>query len=235
VRGRTLVESGAQLRARFLKVLPALLIAALVIHYAFTLAFLTPLNPVKLRALPLINAYMVPLFEQRWELFAPDPLVDTRYLLVSCRLKREGGGVDERPYSNMTAAYRELKHRYRLTPADRLERAQFAPIHMMMGEQDALAKRLLAHPDNDSPEFAKAREVIEENRNERGRAGVRLLDRVASAECDRLYGRGRATEVRVRMAIVKSPPFSQRQRPTEQGEAKYIDFPWGKYVEVAPL
>jgi hypothetical protein len=233
--GRSLFEGGARLRARFLKVLPGLLVAALVVHFTFTLAFLTPINPVKLRVLPLINSYMVPLFEQRWELFAPDPLVDTRFLLVSCRLKRPDGGIEERPYSNMTTAYRELKHRYRLTPADRLERAQFAPIHMMMGEQDALAKRLLAHPDNDSPEFERARQAVEDNRNERGRAGVRLLDRVASAECDRLYGRGRATEVRVRMAIVKSPPFSKRELPTEDGEAKYIDFPWGKYVEVAPL
>jgi Family of unknown function (DUF5819) len=235
VRGRTLFESGTRLRARFLKVLPALLVAGLVVHFTFTLAFLTPINPLKLRALPFINGYMVPLFEQRWELFAPDPLVDTRYLLVSCRVKRPDGGLEERPYSNMTAAYRELKHRYRLTPADRLERAQFAPIHMMMGEQDALAKRLLAHPENDTPAFQRAREAIEEDRNERGRAGVQLLHRMASAECDRLYGYGRSKEVRVRMAIVKSPPFSRRELPTEQGEAKYIDFPWGSYVEVAPL
>ncbi len=200
-----------------------------------TLAFLTPLNPLKMRALPLINGYMVPLFEQRWELFAPDPLVDTRYLLVSCRVAGEGGAVEEKPFSNMTAAYRDLKHRYRLTPADRLERAQFSPIHMMMGEQDALAKRLLSHTENESPAFQRAREAIEKSRTERGKAGVRILARVASAECDRLFGQKRTRQVRVRMAIVKSPPFSKREQATEEGETKYIDFPWEPYEEVAPL
>lgn len=210
-----------------------MLIGALVVHFAFTLAFLTTLNPLKVRALPLINAYMVPLFEQRWELFAPDPMVDTRYLLVGCRTQDPAGGLQEKPFTNMTAAFRELKHRYRVTPADRLERAQFAPIHMMMGEQDALAKKVIEKTEDET--FKRARELIEESRMEKGKAGVRLLARVASAECDRLYGRGAAREVRVRMVIVKAPPFSKRHLPTEQGETQYIDFPWAPYEEVSSL
>lgn len=223
------------LRAKFLVVLPGVLVVALAVHFTVTLAFLTPLNPVKLRALPAINRYMVPLFEQRWELFAPDPLVDTRYLLVACRVADAQGNVEERPYSNMTAAYRELKQRYRLTPADRIERAQFAPIFLLFGERDAISKRLLDHPDEDSPTYKRAREMINEEEKKRGMAAVRLLGRVASAECDRLYGRGLSKEVRVRMATIKSPPFSKRQLPIEEGETKYVDFSWLPYEEVAPL
>lgn len=223
-------------RQRALHFLPAALIAALALHFAMTLAYLTPVNPVKVRALTLIHSYMVPLFEQRWELFAPDPLVDTRYLLVSCRVRNQSGELEERPYSNMTAAFRALKHRYRLTPADRLERAQFAAIHMMMGEQEPVSKRILARPEEeDTPEIKRARELIQKDQHERGKVGVRLLDRMASAECDRLYGRGLSKEVRVRMAIVKAPPFSKRHLPNSEGETRYIDFPWGAYEEVAPL
>lgn len=228
------MQSSKRVRARLLRWLPVALLGWLVVHFAFTLAFLTPVNPIKLRQLAIINRYMLPLFEQHWELFAPDPLVDTRLLLVSCRLRDDAGGIDERPYSNMTAAYRELKHRYRLTPADRLERAQFAPIHLMFGEQDAIAKRVRQHAQ-DLPELERVRQMLDEQQAKRAKDGARLLGRVASAECDRLYGRGRATEVQVRMAIIKSPPFSKRALPTEDGETTYSDFPWMPYEEVAPL
>ena len=215
--------------------LPGVLVAALAVHFTVTLAFLTPLNPVKLRLLPIINGSLVPVFEQRWELFAPDPMVDTRYLLVACRVADAQGNVEERPYSNMTAAYRDLKHRYRLTPADRIERAQFTPIHLLFGERDAITKRLVERSEDDSPAFKRAREIINDEQKKRGVAGIRVLARVASAECDRLYGRGLSKEVRIRMAIVKSPPFSKRLLPTEDGETKFLDFPWLPYEEVAPL
>ncbi len=223
------------LRSKILIAVPFVLVAVLAVHFTVTLAFLTPLNPVKLRVLSSVNWYMVPLFEQRWELFAPDPLVDTRYLLVACRVADAQGNIEERPYSNMTAAYRDLKQRYRLTPADRIERAQFAAIFLLFGERNAISKRVLEHADDDSPMYKRAREIINEEQQKRGLAGIRLLGRVASAECDRLYGRGLSREVRVRMATVKSPPFSKRQLPIEEGETKYLDFSWMPYEEVAPL
>jgi Family of unknown function (DUF5819) len=223
------------LRAKLLKWLPAALLLGLGIHFGITLIYLTPLNPVKLRLLPLVNRYMVPFFEQRWELFAPDPLVDTRLLLVSCRLVDAQGNVEERPWSNMTSAYRDLKHRYRLTPADRIERAQFTALQLLFGAKDELVKRLLEHPDDDSPAYKKAVEQIGEEQAKRAEVGMRLMGRVASAECDRLYGQGRTKEVRVRMATIKSPPFSQRRKPTEAGETRYADFPWMTHEKVAGL
>lgn len=215
--------------------LPSVLVFVLVAHFGATLLYLTPLNPLKLRLYPQIHAYMVPFFEQRWELFAPDPLVDTRMLLVSCRLVDSQGVEKETPYTNMTAAYRDLKYRYRLTPADRIERGQLASIQLMFGQKDELVRKLLEHPDEDSPAYKKAIEQINAENVKRGSVGARLLARSASAECDRLYKSGRTKDIRVRLVTIKSPPFSQRLKQSSEGETQYADFPWMTYEKVAPL
>src|SRR4051794_40035543 len=97
---------------RFKRLLPAILGGILVLHFSLTCLYLTPLNPVKVALLPYIATYIEPFFQQRWELFAPNPLVDTRMLLIACRVRNERGEIEERPWSNMTASFRALKERY---------------------------------------------------------------------------------------------------------------------------
>lgn len=204
-------------------------------HFGITCAHLTPLNPIKVALLPYLSAYIHPFFDQRWELFAPNPVVDTRLLLIACRVKNERGEIEDRPWSNMTAAFRAQKERYRLTAADRVDRAHMASVHLLFEKPDALTQKLLDLPD-DSPEYRQALEVIDADRKAKREAGTELMARVASAECDRLYGPAQITFVRSRLVTIKSPPFSKRWSTVEEaGETSYTDFDWLPYQRVAGL
>lgn len=222
-------------RPGVIRALPAILGGVLVLHFAVTCLYLSPLNPIKIALLEYVSEYMQPFFQQRWDLFAPNPLVDTRMLLISCRIKNERGELEERPWSNMSAPFRAQKQRYRLTPADRIDRAHMASIHLLFEKPDALADKLLNTPD-DTPEYKRAIEVIEHDRKARQELGTELMARVASAECDRLYGAEHTTAVRTRMVVIKSPPFSKRWSSLEEdGQTSYVDFDWLPYQRVAPL
>jgi hypothetical protein len=211
------------------------LLGALAIHFVMVAVYVSPLNPLKLRLIPVVYGYIQPMFDQRWELFAPEPHVDTRMLLVSCRMTDAQGNAAETPWTDMTAAFRMLKYKYRLTPADRIDRAQHSAIHMIFDKPDPLVEKLLEHPNESSPEYQKAIKLIEEQRKAKKEVGQRLLARTASSECDRLYKEGQVREVRVRMAVRKSPPFSQRDLPDEAGEVSFSDFPWMPYERAASL
>ncbi len=139
-------EKSTKLPEKVLRVLPAALIGVLAMHFAMTMAYLTPLNPVKLRLMPVVEGYIRPFFEQRWTLFAPDVEAMTRYVLVSCRGEDAQGVVQEQPWVNITLPLHELKQRYRLTPADRLDRAQTVGISQLTPNDDDVTKKLLSKP-----------------------------------------------------------------------------------------
>ncbi|MGH9885569.1 MAG: DUF5819 family protein, partial [bacterium] len=162
---RTLDKSGV------IRALPAVLGGVLVLHFAMTCLYLSPLNPIKIALLEYVSEYMQPFFQQRWDLFAPNPLVDTRMLLISCRIKNDRGELEERPWSNMSAPFRAQKQRYRLTPADRIDRAHMASIHLLYEKPDALADKLLNTPD-DTPEYKHAIELIELDRKAQQELGT---------------------------------------------------------------
>jgi uncharacterized protein DUF5819 len=228
------MQSSQSTKVRLIRALPGILAAALLLHFGITCLYLTPLNPIKPALIPALEGYMSPFFTQQWGLFAPNPKVDTRLLLVACKVVNEQGQVEERPWSNMTAPFRALKQKYRLTPADRLDRAQQVSVHMMYAKPDDLAQKLIDNPE-DTPEYRKAVELIEQDRKTRKETGTRLMARVASAECDRINGEGKTREVRVRLITIKSPPFSQRWSPNEDGETSRMDFDWLPYEKVAAL
>jgi len=71
------------------KVLVAVPILLLfVAHAAFTALYLLPVNPLTTLYQAPVNAYMEPLFSQRWLLFAPEPATNT--LKVWCRYQCAG-------------------------------------------------------------------------------------------------------------------------------------------------
>ncbi|HEX8699369.1 MAG TPA: DUF5819 family protein [Myxococcaceae bacterium] len=216
---------------KLIRVLPGVLIGVLALHFSMTLAFLTPLNPVKLRLLPILESYINPFFHQRWSLFAPDVEAQTRYLLIACRGEDAQGAMREQPWVNITLPLHQLKQRYRLTPADRLDRAQVAGINQLTPQDEEVISKLLAKPE-DTPQYRQAVAEFERQREQRKRRGMRLLGRVASSACASLYPALRIHEVRVRIATIKAPPFSQRMESAVQGDTTYMELPWQPYEEV---
>src|SRR5262245_53866178 len=65
-----------------LRLVPGVLVMVLSFHFGMTMVYLMPLNPIVLRAAPVVDGYMVPWFVQDWHLFAPNPINETHMLLV---------------------------------------------------------------------------------------------------------------------------------------------------------
>ena len=48
--------------------------ALLAAHFGITALHVTPVNPLKVEHERLVSAWIGPVFEQNWKLFAPDPI-----------------------------------------------------------------------------------------------------------------------------------------------------------------
>lgn len=243
-----------RLKKGVLDVLPGGLIAVLVIHFAFTIMYLTPPNPVRLRTQSVVEGYMEPFFGQGWTLFAPGVRSISTQLLVSCRLEDEQGTTRETPWANISAPYLELMRRYRFTPAERIYRAQMTPVYLISSAEDSLASKIIERTEqgtesdseedsqtdslqssDTTSELEQAAAIIEMLQEEDRALGEVMLARVASAECDRLYGVSRTTHVRSRIVIIQPPPFSKRHQPIDPESTRYIEYEWQPYEKVAAL
>lgn len=214
--------------------LSVVILVVLVVHFGFTIAYIAPINPVKLRIYGVIVSYMHPFFVQNWHLFAPDPVKDTRVLTVACRLRQPDGSTTVTDWADISTPFRQARYINRFTPADRMDRPQSSAVHAIFNRDETLTM-LQKHRTNEDSEYnAMVDELVEADAQER-KNGVLLLNRIASAHCDRLYGQGRTEAVRVRIAVLRFPRFSERYLPDAAGELSYITMDWAPYQVVAPI
>lgn len=100
----------------------AILISLLLFHFACTLLYLTPPNPIHIALHQPLERYMHPYFFQSWRLFAPDPGGKDGVVLVACRL-RDGDAMQETVLFDITTPLLEHRHRHRVSPGLLLVRA----------------------------------------------------------------------------------------------------------------
>lgn len=215
-------------------IFPALLILVLTFHFLMTLAYLTPLNPMKLYFQHVNLAYMQPFFSQNWQLFAPNPVHDTRVLMVSCRIRDTDGKMITTEWSDISTPLREAFYENRLVPADRLERLQTGVTRVIFGQDEVLVELQERRSEADN-EFNKMVDELMQKEEQNKQEATEVLNRIGSSHCDRLYGKDRTEEVRVRLAVLEFPRFSQRHLPNEEGELSYVLFDWAPYERVAPM
>lgn len=216
-----------------LHVLPPALLAVLVGHFTMTLLYLMPVNPIKLRVERVVGGYIEPFFAQNWSLFAPDPLVDTRDLLVSCRVAAPE--ARETPWMNVTAPVRKLKQESILSPAERIDRVQMAGMYLAFQPEDIESRHIHEAQEDVSEEVQTALEAVLAKRRADRDTGVRLMNRIASAACDQRFGSGATSAVRVQVIITKPPPFSRRFAPVSTGKKFHTEFDWAPVEHVAPM
>jgi hypothetical protein len=212
----------------------AILTAVLVFHFTMTLMYLTPFNPLKLRFYPLIISYMHPFFIQNWQLFAPNPVKHTRRLVVACRLRQSDGTLSETPWVDVSEPFDQARAHSRFAPANRLERPQSSTIHLIFN-RDEMLTTLEEHRTEENTEYNKLVDQLKEAEEHQREDAYIVLNRIASAHCDHLYGGGRTAEVRVRIAVLRFPRFSERHRPDSEGKVSQIALEWAPYQPVAPL
>jgi len=229
----------AALRARWRAYLVttwlAVLVAALVFHFGMTLLYLTPDNPLRVRYAKHIEGYMNPYFAQRWSLFAPDLARDDRRFYVQCRLANDDGSFHDTPFQDVETFRIEAKRNRKFTEHDRLHRVTNAvPLTMFgeSGDRERFQKVIDRHPEDER--YKVLIELFEAEQRAQFEHGMRIASRVASAECDRMYGRGRTLATRVRIVIAKFAKFSERHSGDFESPSA-VKLMWTPYEDVAPL
>lgn len=205
-----------------------LALAGLTFHFGMTLLYLTPTNPIRMAMTVPMEGYMLPWFEQRWELFAPAPVGATRYLLVACRTDDDEA---DPPWHDVSSALLDAKYRYRVTPADRLQRAVQAATGMIFPPKRPLVDKMRGRPEDFQEDLSR----FEKNDGHRRQLGQRMLARLASADCDHRLGQGRTTAVRARIVLRDAPPYSRRTDDDRTGDVQVVELDWQPYQRVAGL
>lgn len=219
-------------------VLTAMALAGiLVLHGAATVVYVAPFNPLRLALGQQLNAYMLPLFEQNWSLFAPQPISEDRGLLVRARVDDIDGGSVVTDYADITSPAVDAIHENRL----------FAGRHARLSTN---ALQMLTHTD---PLLAELRDLAEERADDdaeghaRGASttppdaptvsgfgtapdaaarerGELLVATLASAEAVKRWGVG-VEAVQVRVVMHEYPRYSQRH-DDGLGTITYSDLDW---------
>ncbi|MFF3432269.1 DUF5819 family protein [Streptomyces sp. NPDC002602] len=89
--------------AAVLRTFVVLCLVTTVTHVVLLFLHVAPPNAVSKRFGPQINAWIYPLFEQNWRLFAPDPDSVNRQILVRTAHTAPRGSVQVSPWFDLTA------------------------------------------------------------------------------------------------------------------------------------
>ncbi len=202
------------------------LLCLVAFHFVMTALSLMPDSPLREPLQSLVQRYMSPYFAQNWRLFAPDPEEPSKHLVVACRFA-EPGAPDSELFDVTQPHYAALQ-KYRLSPAQRLIRAQLYPLGVLLQHADAPPEPALEDSQQLEAELALRARQLEGREQALG-----VLGRVASAECQRRYPGASISDVQVLYYRESAPKFSARNAPDARGEVVGMDFGWQPYRRVA--
>lgn len=205
------------------------------VHFAMTFLFVAPLNPVSLDHNNLVNHYMAPLFQQNWQLFAPNPVNEERGLLVRARVRRADGAITETAFHDFTSPLITDLHATRLFPPRKSR--MVSNTMQLLGFRDPIADRLRRRIDDlradelidgaGAPGDDAAREPLPLSPSEQHvyRTAVEVLRSVATEAARERWGDG-VVEIQVRIVVHQFPPFSRRGDDPGVGELVVQDVEW---------
>jgi hypothetical protein len=182
-----------------------------VVHFALTLVYVSPLNPLKMLLRPLVYTTIGVYFPQNWNFFAPSPLSVNYTLLVRPLQAQDlasasGGRLPADGWYDITAPLWSAFQKNRFSAYDRLARAQSAGIRTYLGSSPELDSWVDAckNGDGDACTFTQRQSQI-------SRAGAAsLLSKVASAFCNERFLNQNVTSVALRIRRETPPSWSQR-------------------------
>lgn len=186
-------------------------------YFVLTVLYLAPPNPVKAIHLQSLHAFMHPLFQQNWHLFAPTPIRSNFVVTVRCRT---GSRVTE--WIDMTMPMLARHHRQRNSPWGRVLRIQNAAVHQLVGRTTDEWLPLICKR---SPSLPACRGEDPLTRLQR-QLGLAVISRVALAACRDRLGPDGATAAQARILIHEPPPWSQRSMPSAAGKTRSLTLPW---------
>lgn len=205
-------------------------------HILVTALYVSPANPLYMNHVAYLRSYMEPFFEQRWQLFAPDPNGISKYILARCRVQTGSDqGREAGPY-DATTRFEETQQVYRFGPAQRILRGLLVPIFYLGAPKgaDSIAIEQKARKRKGA-EYKALLAAIEKHDKQQRDSAVKLLGRVASLECRRHHSESTIRDVQAWVVEASPPKFSERF--SDRNSAKYVRYAleWQPYVKYARL
>jgi hypothetical protein len=113
-------------------------LGALFVHFALTLIYVSPINPIKIALQPLVYSTIGVYFGQNWSFFAPNPISTNNTFLVRPITRQEMARLnpDALPEDNwydLTSPLWERFHHNRFSAYERLSRPQSNGMRMYLG------------------------------------------------------------------------------------------------------
>ena len=213
-----------QIKKTLVSVVRVFTLSGLVVHFALTLLFVSPLNPIKMDHLFLANETIGRYFPQNWGLFAPQPVQSTQSLLVRCLTEEE---IPARPedklpaegWQDVSLAHFTQAQRHPISAYERLVRPIQNSLRLYMNGTPALAEFAEACLKGDE-DACKTRAAAMKPLQE---MSMRTLRRVSSAFCRERWSHRRFAKVALRLRDRDAVPWSQRA----SGTPKTVDYEVG--------
>lgn len=214
------------------RLVQALTLLWLPVHFGLSLLYAFPLNPLKISMEPTLYATIGRFFSQNWSLFAPNPLAENRSLLVRCLNSQEldgvlKGTVPQEQWFDLTKPLVTQHQQHRFSAYDRVARPQQNAIRGYMaagsGVLDSWAR---ACSRGQKPACAEYDRRVKIARRE----PTMLLTRVASSFCAEAAPAAVAASLRLRTSGVI--PWSHRYA---SDAPKSKDYELGSYPLLADV
>lgn len=177
-----------------------------------------PMNPIKVRMLPLLDSTIGTFFAQNWSLFAPNPVSQDFMLLVQPLQDSTRSRLKDNQWFNLSSPYWDRFHSNRFSAYDRLARSQSSALRSAMTGDPSLASLLEACNNKDTLACSSYRKLF---------AAIRIVQkekliRISSAFCNDLPILRNHAYVAIRIRVISFPPWSKRNGE-ENEETKDYD------------
>lgn len=183
----------------------------LVLHFALTILYVGPVNPIKMKLQSVLDATIGTYFPQDWTFFAPEP-VDTNFFILvqpltsvqqSAAIKT---GLLQNGWRNITAPGYARLHQNRFSAYDRLMRPQYNTATSLLNVQRNLVPWIEGCKSGDR----SACKLVQENLKKSFPPTRQTLVNIASAYCNATQLSRDNTYVAIQIRQVSSVPWSQR-------------------------
>lgn len=200
-----------QIKRSLISFLRVITLLCLVVHFALTVLFVGPVNPIKIKLQPILNATVGTYFPQDWTFFAPAP-TDTNYsILVQPMTTAQQNAATKTSlpvsgWQNITDPGYIRLHQNRFSAYDRLMRPQYNTVSELLNVQRSTAPWLEACQSGDK----SACEIVQEDLKKSFPQTRQMLINIASAYCNATKLPRDDTYVAVQVRQVSSVPWSKR-------------------------
>lgn len=186
-------------------------------HFCMTALHVLPFNPITYKIGKIVDFYTYPLFNQNWQLFAPEPLSNTIFVYVQVKDKHG----EESKWIDISSPLYEANHKNRFSPVNNLTRlgtgAYLQAIHVDPITYKIQQKMAEKSDDNN----LSNRELTNYQKD-----GFQKLYNLGLYYAENYFEKNSIDMIRIRVETKHSIPFSKRNDKNYEQEISYITQEW---------